>query len=259
MNTIHDVSLRERKFAQTKVSLARAFRERLKEKRLQDISVKEVCDTLPISEVTFYKYFPEKTDVLVYLLQLWHYKAVWRLRRWEREKTNLEVIEAWFNFGEEQLEAYPAATGEIISFIMKEKGRLKFSEISVAELLFAYPDLEDIEKIEVPAEHHDDRCFMLPYLYRAIEHGELPEGTDVEMVADMLDAIFIGSQLTLREESSQKARNVSHVLLKYLWQGIRSEKANAPAAHSNSSMARRPKMAAHHIINPRSESLMAIQ
>ena len=258
MNTIHDVSLRERKFAQTKVSLAWAFRECLKEKRLQDISVKEVCDTLPISEVTFYKYFPEKTDVLVYLLQLWHYEAVWRLRRWEREKTNLEVIEAWFKFGEEQLEAYPAATGEILSFIMKEKGRLKFSEISVAELLFAYPDLEGIEKIEVPAGH-DDRCFMLPYLYRAIEHGELPEGTDVEMVADMLDAIFIASQLTLREESSQKARNVSHVLLKYLWQGIRSEKANAPAAHSNSSMARRPKMAAHHIINPRSESLMAIQ
>ena len=259
MNTIHDVSLRERKFAQTKVSLARAFRERLREKRLQDISVKEVCDTLPISEVTFYKYFPEKTDVLVYLLQLWHYEAVWRLRRWEREKTNLEVIEAWFKFGEEQLEAYPAATGEIISFIMKEKGRLKFSEISVAELLFAYPDLEDIEKIEVPAEHHDDRCFMLPYLYKAIEHGELPSGTDVEMVADMLDAIFIGSQLTLREESPQKARKVSSLLLKYLWQGIRSEKANASAAHNSSSTARRPKMAAAHHIHSHSGSLIAIQ
>ena len=258
MNNIHDVSLRERKFAQTKVSLAWAFRERLREKRLQDISVKEVCDTLPISEVTFYKYFPEKTDVLVYLLQLWHYEAVWRLRRWEREKTNLEVIEAWFKFGEEQLEAYPAATGEILSFIMKEKGRLKFSEISVAELLFAYPDLEGIEKIEVPAGH-DDRCFMLPYLYRAIEHGELPTGTDMEMVADMLDAIFIGSQLTLREESPQKARKVSSLLLKYLWQGIRSEKANAPAAHNSSSTARRPKMAAAHHIHSHSGSLIAIQ
>lgn len=258
MNNIHDVSLRERKFAQTKVSLAWAFRERLREKRLQDISVKEVCDTLPISEVTFYKYFTEKTDVLVYLLQLWHYKAVWRLRRWEREKTNLEVIEAWFKFGEEQLEAYPAATGEIMSFIMKEKGRLKFSEISVAELLFAYPDLEGIEKIEVPAGH-DDRCFMLPYLYRAIEHGELPTGTDMEMVADMLDAIFIGSQLTLREESPQKARKVSSLLLKYLWQGIRSEKANAPAAHNSSSTARRPKMAAAHHIHSHSGSLIAIQ
>lgn len=258
MNNIHDVSLRERKFAQTKVSLAWAFRERLREKRLQDISVKEVCDTLPISEVTFYKYFPEKTDVLVYLLQLWHYKAVWRLRRWEREKTNLEVIEAWFKFGEEQLEAYPAATGEIMSFIMKEKGRLKFSEISVAELLFAYPDLEGIEKIEVP-DGHDDRCFMLPYLYRAIEHGELPTGTDMEMVADMLDAIFIGSQLTLREESPQKARKVSSLLLKYLWQGIRSEKANAPAAHNSSSTARRPKMAAAHHIHSHSGSLIAIQ
>ena len=258
MNNIHDVSLRERKFAQTKVSLAWAFRERLREKRLQDISVKEVCDTLPISEVTFYKYFPEKTDVLVYLLQLWHYEAVWRLRRWEREKTNLEVIEAWFKFGEEQLEAYPAATGEIMSFIMKEKGRLKFSEISVAELLFAYPDLEGIEKIEVPAGH-DDRCFMLPYLYRAIEHGELPTGTDMEMVADMLDAIFIASQLTLREESPQKARKVSSLLLKYLWQGIRSEKANAPAAHNSSSTARRPKMAAAHHIHSHSGSLIAIQ
>lgn len=258
MNNIHDVSLRERKFAQTKVSLAWAFRERLREKRLQDISVKEICDTLPISEVTFYKYFPEKTDVLVYLLQLWHYEAVWRLRRWEREKTNLEVIEAWFKFGEEQLEAYPAATGEIMSFIMKEKGRLKFSEISVAELLFAYPDLEGIEKIEVPAGH-DDRCFMLPYLYRAIEHGELPTGTDMEMVADMLDAIFIGSQLTLREESPQKARKVSSLLLKYLWQGIRSEKANAPAAHNSSSTARRPKMAAAHHIHSHSGSLIAIQ
>ena len=50
----YNLSLRERKYAQTKVALARAARKRMRNNRLDEISVKELCETIPISEVTFY-------------------------------------------------------------------------------------------------------------------------------------------------------------------------------------------------------------
>ena len=78
-----DFPLRERKYAQTKIALATAVIDRLKEKRLNDISVKELCDTIPISEVTFYHYFSRKTDIFVYLLKVWHLHMEWHLKHWE--------------------------------------------------------------------------------------------------------------------------------------------------------------------------------
>ena len=50
-------SLRERKYAKTKISLANAFMERLKTKRFSDIAIKEVCENVEVSEGTFYNYF----------------------------------------------------------------------------------------------------------------------------------------------------------------------------------------------------------
>jgi len=65
------IPLRERKYATQKLKILDTFDEKLKEKSLADISVKEIAQALEISEMTFFNYFKSKREVLVYFIELW--------------------------------------------------------------------------------------------------------------------------------------------------------------------------------------------
>jgi hypothetical protein len=77
MNEQPDFPLRQRKYARTKLALMNAALERLKDKSLEEISVRELCEEAEVSEATFFNYFPSKTDLLVYFVQLWTIEAGW--------------------------------------------------------------------------------------------------------------------------------------------------------------------------------------
>lgn len=65
------LSLREKKYATLKLKILDTFSEKLKEKSLADISVKEIAHELEISEMTFFNYFKSKKEVLIYFIELW--------------------------------------------------------------------------------------------------------------------------------------------------------------------------------------------
>ena len=92
------ISLRERKYAQTKLALLHAAVEKMREKPLEAISVKELCDTVPVSEMTFYNYFPKKTDLLKYFIQITFIEMAWYLQYAVKNKTNLEMVEELVDF-----------------------------------------------------------------------------------------------------------------------------------------------------------------
>jgi len=67
-----ELSLREKKYATQKLKILDTFNVKLKQKSLADISVKEIAQTLKISEMTFFNYFKSKSEVLVYFIELWN-------------------------------------------------------------------------------------------------------------------------------------------------------------------------------------------
>ena len=71
MADIKKISLRDRKFAETKISLLNSFIDMLNKRPMEDISVKELCESIPVSDVTFFNYYPHKNELLVYYTQLW--------------------------------------------------------------------------------------------------------------------------------------------------------------------------------------------
>jgi AcrR family transcriptional regulator len=211
--------LRQRKHAQTKVSLARAAMERLREDRLDEISVRELCETIPISEVTFYNYFPQKTDLLSYIMMLWQLEMIWKLQNQEGKKSNLEIIESFFLSAAQTFEEYPLVMNESLAFFLQQRGEVCWGEMSVAEKLIAYPDLIGIESIQLPKNPKEDKALLL-YIEMAIDAGELPQTVDVEVVSGMLDTILIGALMALREKESPNMKTVYHKMLKMLWQGL---------------------------------------
>ena len=68
---------RDRKLAQTRLALLTALRERLAERPLEEINVRELAEAADVSEATFYNHFPTKTDLAVYFVQLWSVDAGW--------------------------------------------------------------------------------------------------------------------------------------------------------------------------------------
>ncbi|MDY0093961.1 MAG: TetR/AcrR family transcriptional regulator [Candidatus Vecturithrix sp.] len=229
MEKEYSLSLRERKHAQTKIALAEAITERLKTYRLKDISVKEVCDTIPISEVTFYNYFPKKTDVLVYILQLWRLEMQWHLLGWEEEKSNLEVIEAYFDFAAQGVEEYPGVMAEALAYFTQKRGCLHFDDLSIAEKILAFPTLPGIEEIQLPP-HPKEEKMLEKYIRRAIESGELPSQTDVDFVIHALDALFIGSMMTFYKDKPILLRQLYQQMLKILWKGLWQDAKDEVAA-----------------------------
>ncbi len=219
MEKEYSLSLRERKHAQTKIALAEAVMERLKAKRLEDISVKEVCETIPVSEVTFYNYFPQKTDVLVYILQLWRLEMEWHLLSWEEEKTNLEMIEAYFNFAAQSFEEYPGVLSETIAYFTQKRGCIHFDDLSIAEKILAFPKLPGIEEIQLPSNLKDKKFFE-KYVRRAVAAEELPLNIDTELITYAIESLFIGSIMAFHLEQPAVIRPLCQNTLKIFWKGL---------------------------------------
>jgi AcrR family transcriptional regulator len=218
----YKISLRQRKYAQTKIALAKAAEERIRYNRLDEISVRELCDTIPVSEVTFYNYFPQKSDLLLYIMQLWQLEIHWYLHKWEPEKSNLEQIEAFFEFAGQGFEEYPLVMNEILAFFVQRRGDVCFEELSVAEKLVAYPELKGIEHIQIP-RYPKQEGILKVQIQRAIATGELPKELSADSVSNMLGIILLGGLMTLHEKNPTQIRATYRWMLKMLWKGLWAE------------------------------------
>jgi AcrR family transcriptional regulator len=78
-----ELTLREKKYATQKIKIMDIFSEKLKEKPLADITVKEIAKELEISEMTFFNYFKNKREVLVYFIEFWNLEMQFKLEQAE--------------------------------------------------------------------------------------------------------------------------------------------------------------------------------
>jgi AcrR family transcriptional regulator len=76
-----ELTLREKKYATQKIKIMDIFSEKLKEKPLVDITIKEIAKELEISEMTFFNYFKNKREVLVYFIEFWNLEMQFKLEQ----------------------------------------------------------------------------------------------------------------------------------------------------------------------------------
>src|SRR5210317_2229251 len=100
-------SLRQRKFAKTRLALAEAVTHHLEAASFDSLSVKALCERVQISEATFFNYFPRKEDLIVYLDRLWTLELNWYGRQAAAQGNRLPVIEALFRYTAIQIQKKP--------------------------------------------------------------------------------------------------------------------------------------------------------
>jgi AcrR family transcriptional regulator len=215
---IGQISLRERKYARTKLALLDAAVKRMLDRPFDSISVRELCDEAMVSEATFFNYFPKKSDLLVYFVQLWSIDVAWHGRQTSKGTGGLTAIEAVFDRTAERASKRPRVMSEIIAFIAREQDAAVFKPISLAERLMAYPELDLVD--DLPADGFE--ALVGRNLEVAVEMGELPAATDVLQTRVHLEAAFFGIPLVLGVAGAAKLKETYRQALQLVWAGIRS-------------------------------------
>jgi len=210
-----DFSLREKKYAKTKITLANAFIERMKTSKFSDISIKEICESAEVSEGTFFNYFPQKIDVVFYYQQMVSLKISWQIRQYWETKSFKELIELIFDLIAEQIEQ-PYLFYEIISLFTSERKRPEGMALTPAEKFFAHPDYAGID--EVPVQHLEE--IFLTLVTEAVGKAEFKTDIKPADVVLTLMAILIGVPLAIHIEDFGGLKQYYRSQLSLLWKAI---------------------------------------
>jgi len=211
------ISLRERKHAETKVALLKVFLKKLAEKSFEEISVKELCEDVLISDVTFFNYFPSKSDLLVYYIQIWSIEVQYHIEKELKDPGYLKEIEYIFEHTAKIIEENPNLMTEIIAYVTINFTKIRFGQISTAEKLIAFPELQDVEKVE-PVNLNE---LFANRIKKAIEKKELPDNTDIEGLTFSLISIFFGTPIGWTKLDPKKVSLLYKHNLEILWKGAR--------------------------------------
>ena len=187
--------LRERNFARRRLRVLAAVLDLTAHRPLADVSVREICETVEISQGTFFNHFPSKDAVLVYYMRLWSIRAAARARA-AAARSGWAALRAVFASTADEIEAHPSVMFEIITLVAQATAPPAPLPISRAERLLAFPDLPDVEAVEpVPVD-----ALLAEGLAAAMHHGELPRTTDQALATRLLTALFYGVPLASRAE-----------------------------------------------------------
>lgn len=208
-------SLRERKHAQTKIALVNAFIDKLQTTRFDDIMIQEICHSVQVSEGTFFNYFHEKVDIVLYYTHLLLVKIIWKAQKENKSKKYLDLINTIFEITAEELKNLNVIY-QIISTIIIQNEKPRNIVISNIEKQSAFPDCPNIEKI--PSWSIDES--FKEYLKKAVKNGELPKNTNTDDVLISLITIMIGTLLIAKTENIQDINYHYKRQIQYLWQGL---------------------------------------
>jgi len=141
VSTDKPIPLRQRNAVNLRLAVVDMVKDRLRETTLDNIVIKPMCKELGIATATFFNHFPQKTDILIYFIELW----TARLEFEALEKTGgvkgTLLIEAMFSLLADDIAEHPRLMLEIIAFIARADSRPSGPQVSAVDLQLAWPNL----------------------------------------------------------------------------------------------------------------------
>lgn len=214
-----NLPLREKKFARTKISITFNVIEKLLHTSLDNISVKEICREVEISEATFFNYFPKKTDIIDYYTSLKMFKHFWVLKQKTKESDNpIETIKAFFDVIAENIR--PAIFNEIFCFYFKNKQYDNMTtKISASEKIIAFPECDGIETIQKKTTTE----FLSEQVAKAIKENIFKKDTDIFKTVTILHIILYGSLIYSHTDQKNSLKDYYATQLNSTFESIKQK------------------------------------
>ena len=205
------IGLREQKAAKIKVDILKSSIYLLGKNSFCDLYVDQICERVKISKVTFFKYFPQKDDILLYYLRSWCLDRAVELHNDKKEG----LLGVYFLF-DRLSETYMKSPGLILNLIsyytshQRPPSPVPLRPVERALLHPTEPFLDRIEIRSIPQ-------MMENFLLEAVFKREITSSGEIKDLADLFVTMLYGSIVTahLRQIDNVKLflrRNVESLL-----------------------------------------------
>lgn len=205
------MSLRKEKAARLKVQVLEHTLKLVGKKAFDDIYVEDICEKVKISKVTFFKYFPQKEDVLLYHFRIWCLGRAVDLKQKLREG----MVGVYFLLDKlsEECENHPGLMLSLIGYLSDSKRPPKPFPVKPEEKKLLFPDVADVTSVEILSLDQMLEKFTL----EAIMKKEITKTSSTRDITNLFNTVFLGSVVTahLSQQTSYKLffrRNMDNVM-----------------------------------------------
>lgn len=190
--------LRERKYAQTKLAIVHVVVTHIESDRdFEDLSNKEICSRVDISDATFYNYFPQRNDIFKYILKLWEIGIRWRAEQRCPDSKGVNYLRMLTSrkhlCGISSVKVF----AQMLSITAKEGIDLEVVPLSDAEVYYAFPNMDGVLDIPRKSNLVDVYFENLEYAQKV---GEISSDIDTYSVAYSLVGIGMSAMIFLKND-----------------------------------------------------------
>lgn len=184
------MNLRKEKAARLKIQILENTLKLIGKKPFEDLYVDDLCAKVKISKVTFFKYFPQKEDVLLYYFRIWCLNRAVELK--SKPKEGLQGIYYLSDKLSEECEAHPGLMLSLIGYLADLKRPPKPFTVRPEEKIFLFPDQPEIHSVEILSLDQMLDKFTLEAIFKK----EMPKASGTRDITNLFQAVLLGSIVT---------------------------------------------------------------
>jgi AcrR family transcriptional regulator len=181
------MGIRSVKAARLKLQILEHTVKLIGKKSFEDLHVDHVCDKVKVSKVTFFKYFPQKEDILLYYHRIWCFDRAVELE--VKKKEGLAGVTYLFDRMSDEYENYPGLLLSLVGYLSSLKRKLKPMGVKLEEKQLLYPDHPEIKTVEILSIDQMIEKFVL----EAIFNKEIIRSSATRDISNVLLTVLYGS------------------------------------------------------------------
>ncbi len=210
------ITLREEKYAKVKIAILNETLAQLEHTDFDNIIITDLCRKTGISKRTFFNYFPLKSHIILYLLQIWIIEITTNAYKTHGLSAGLELIYTGFEqFGQKMIQ-HPTIILEMIKNVFnKEIEKSYIKKITLAEEILLSLDLSLIT--EVPSLGFDN--LLHTAIKNEIKLGTFSKEISINSIEISMSSILLGVPLSLDKSELHRITEVYKEQLDIFWKG----------------------------------------
>jgi AcrR family transcriptional regulator len=184
------MSLRKEKAARLKLAILEETHRLIGNKPFEDLYVDDICARVKISKVTFFKYFPQKEDLLLYHFRLWCFSRAVELK--QNPRVGLGGIYFLVDKLAEDMDQYPGILMSLIGYLADLKRPPKPFPIKPEEKVWFLSSVKNVEQVEI----HSLETMLESFVLEAIFKKEITRNTSTREITHLLSSAIYGGIIT---------------------------------------------------------------
>jgi AcrR family transcriptional regulator len=184
------MGIRKEKAARLKVHILEQTLKLTGKKPFEDLFVEALCAKVKISKVTFFKYFPQKEDLLLYYFRVWCLHRAVEFAA--RPKEGLQGIYYLVDKISESCETYPGVMLSLVGYLSDVKRSVKPFPVKAEEKLILFPDVPNVHQLEIFSLDQMLEKFVLEGIFKK----EITRSTATRDISNLLMTTILGSIIT---------------------------------------------------------------